>query len=115
VTLSTTDMAGAAAQIRYTLGGSEPTATNGFLYDPNSPIAITSTTILRAATFVGNGTVLPSRVSTYSYIFLNAVLAQPASIPGFPNGIARDTGRLDVGTVTTVPLDMAMDPQIVSS
>jgi hypothetical protein len=105
VTLTTNET---GAMIRYTLDGSDPTVTNGLVYNINAPIAVSTTTILRAATFVG-GTVLPSRISTYSYIYLDAVLAQPAVVPGFPNGLARDTGN------GTVPLDMAMDPAIVSS
>jgi hypothetical protein len=102
VALSTEQVGG---QIRYTLDGSEPTAFNGSTY--SGPISITTTTILRAVVFV-NG-VLPSPTSTWSYIFLEDVLNQPASISGFPNGAMRDTGSKG-----KVPIDFEMDPQIVN-
>lgn len=103
VTLSTNHVGGT---IRYTLDGSEPTSSNGSNY--NSPISVTTTTILRATTF-GND-MLPSPTSTYTYIFLEDVIEQPASIPGFPNGASRSTGSQG-----NVPLDMQMDPQIVEA
>jgi hypothetical protein len=106
VTLATTET-GSTVQIRYTLNGSEPTATTGTVY--SAPIAISTTTVLRAAIFASGAGILPSPVSTFSYIFVARVLQQPATITGFPNGIPRDTGKALV-----VPLDMAMDPQIVS-
>jgi Chitobiase/beta-hexosaminidase C-terminal domain/Lamin Tail Domain len=110
VTLTTVEPA-VGAQIRYTLNGSEPTASNGGSFVYTAPIAVSTTTILRAATFLtGVGTVLPSPTSTYSYIFIDQVIRQPASIPGFPNGIPRA-----VGNAPDVPLDMAMDPQIVNA
>lgn len=57
------------SEIRYTLDGSEPTATNGTLY--NAPLAIQSTTILRAAVFSANQNDqrLPSKVVTHSYLY----------------------------------------------
>jgi len=53
------------AAIRYTLDGSEPTESNGLLYD--APIPIGATRILRAAAFRTNA--LPSRVTTHTYLF----------------------------------------------
>jgi len=101
VVLST---AQAGGQIRYTLDGSEPTSSNGSVY--RSPISVTTTTILRAATFAND--MEPSPTSTYTYIFLEDVIQQPATIPGFPNGASRSTGSKG-----SVPLDMEMDPQVV--
>lgn len=103
VELSTTQAGG---QVRYTLDGSEPTSSNGSVY--TSPISVTTTTILRAATFAND--VEPSPTSTYTYIFLEDVIQQPASIPGFPNGVSRSTGSKG-----NVPLDMEMDPQVVAA
>jgi fibronectin type 3 domain-containing protein len=59
-------------QIRYTLDGSAPTATNGILY--TGPITVSGETDIRAATFAPGD--LPSFANTASYIFLNDVLQQ---------------------------------------
>ena len=103
VTLTT---AQAGGEIRFTTDGSEPTATTGTVY--TSPVAVSTTTVLRAATFAPG--FLPSATSTYSYVFLGDVINQPATIPGFPNGRMRPTGNAG-----SVPLDMAMDPDVVSA
>jgi hypothetical protein len=58
-----TDTAG--AEIRYTLDGSTPSATNGLYY--TQPLAISSTRIVRAAAFRTNN--LPSRVETHTYLY----------------------------------------------
>ncbi len=94
----------ANAQIRYTLDGSQPTATHGLVY--TAPIRIDTTTNLRAAAFqVGY---LPTDVDTHSYIFVNDVIRQPAEIPGFPFG-----GRTWAGQSAYVPQDSEMDPEVV--
>lgn len=54
----------AGAEIRYTLDGSPPTATNGVVYA--GPISITTTRIVRAAAFAPSQ--LPSRVRTHTYL-----------------------------------------------
>ena len=59
------------ATIRYTLNGSEPTATSGSVY--SAPIRITNTTVLRAAAFRANWA--PTDVDTHTYIFLSNVIA----------------------------------------
>lgn len=62
------------ARIYYTADHSEPSESNGTLYDGN-PIRISSTTVLRAIAV--NDTALPVlTVATHSYIFLNDVLTQ---------------------------------------
>jgi len=104
-TVSLTTAQSGTSQIRYTLDGSKPTATSGSVYN-GSPISISTTTILRAATFANGSS--PSPTSTYSYVFLDDVIQQPADINGFPFGASRSTGNF------AVPLDMAMDPQVVS-
>ena len=87
------------ATIRYTLDGSAPTATNGSAY--NGPITISTTSVLRAAAFKPG--YQPSDVDTQTYLFLNDVLRQPATIPaGYPtswNGF---------------PADHEVDPNVVN-
>lgn len=61
------------ATIRYTTDGTEPTETTGIVY--TTPIAITTTTILRAAAFKAN--FAPSKVDTSTYLFPAAVVAAP--------------------------------------
>ncbi len=60
------------AEIRYTLDGSAPTESNGFLY--SGPILIDGTTMLRAVAFAEG--LLPTNVDTQTYIFLDDVLHQ---------------------------------------
>jgi hypothetical protein len=102
VTLATTQP---NAQIRYTLDGSAPTTTSTAFV---SPIAVTTTTVLRAAAFASG--FLPSPTATFSYIFPAHVIQQPETIVGFPNGRMRPTGAAG-----SVPLDMAMDPAVVTA
>jgi hypothetical protein len=88
-----------SASIYYTLNGSRPSPTNGFLY--STPIAITNTTFVRAAAYkVGH---IPSDVDTHTYIFLNSVLRQPATLAGYPT-----TWQ------ASYPADYGMDPKVVN-
>ena len=75
VTLSTIS---AGCQIRYTTDSSEPTVSNGFDYI--SPIIISNTTCLRAATFTNS--TIRSDVETKTYIFPVDVLTQTGE--GYP-------------------------------
>ena len=90
------------AIIRYTLDGSSPTESYGNIYNPNNPIQITKTTVLRAMAYKPG--YKSSNVSTETYIFLDNVINQPASPPGFPTSWA--------------PLpdaaDYEMDPRVVN-
>jgi hypothetical protein len=93
----------AGAEIRYTLDGTEPTATYGVVY--SGPVHIAQTSIVRAAAFEPG--FFASPVSTHTYIFLNDVIRQSPNgeaPPGFPttpiNGQVNDYG---------------MDPDIVNS
>ncbi|MDA7888500.1 lamin tail domain-containing protein [Akkermansiaceae bacterium] len=61
------------AQIRYTLDGSKPTATTGLVY--SSPVAISTTTVLRAAAFKAG--FVPTNVDTQTYIYSADVIAHP--------------------------------------
>jgi len=96
----TTDTPG--AEIRYTLDGSEPTATHGDVY--RDPIPITGQTVLRAAAFKPG--YIPTNVNTQTYIFLSDVLKQGNSLPGYPSAW-RDGGG-------TKPADYEMDAEILN-
>lgn len=91
------------ATIRYTLDGSLPTETGGALY--TGPIAITSTSLVRAAAFRPN--FRPAPANTHTYIFLDNVLAQPNHPPGFPASWGASEGA-------PVRADYEMDPEIVN-
>ncbi len=82
LTLST---ATAGASIRYTLDGSEPTATGGMLY--TGPISVSgsaSQAVVNVRAVALRGDLLGSHVITHSYIFPDYVLVQPANPAGFP-------------------------------
>ncbi len=88
------------ATIRYTIDGSAPTETNGRAY--RGPIAVGTTTTLRAAAFKPG--YQPGTIGTHTYIFLDDVLRQPNNPPGFP-------GVWQPGYVA----DYEMDPQVVNN
>ena len=87
------------ATIYYTVNGSKPSPTNGFLY--SAPILITNTTFVRAAAYKSG--YIASDVDTHTYIFLNSVLRQPASLPGYPT-----TWQ------ASYPADYGMDSNVVN-
>ena len=91
-------------EIRYTLNGSDPCDPNGFIYNNNTPIQITKTTILRAAAHKAGW--LSSNTDTQTYIFVSDVINQPATAPG--------TGW-PTGSVNGQVIDYGMDPDITSS
>ncbi|HYE30461.1 MAG TPA: lamin tail domain-containing protein, partial [Methylomirabilota bacterium] len=92
------------AQIRYTMDGSEPTASSGLIY--NSPLVLSSNGVIRAAAFKPN--YLPSRVETHTYVFPAVVAKQPSNPPGFPQTWIDTAGR-------TWAAYYEMDPEIVNS
>ena len=91
--------------IRYTTDGSTPSPTNGTLY--SGSISVNSTAVIRAIGYSGP-TVTP--VTTHSYLFLDNVVQQPATISGWPN----HSYALGSGTATAVH-DYQMDPNVVNS
>jgi hypothetical protein len=102
VTISTTTP---GATIYYTVDGSEPTPSNGLLYDEPLEIegsASRAVVTLSAAAFKNGQDPSPSATSTY--IFLDHVPSQPSDPDGFPS---------QWGPAPTA--DYAMDPQIVQS
>ena len=99
----TTDTPGAT--VRYTLDGTPPSTTNGSVYDGAVPI--TTTANVRAIAYK-NGAIATG-INTQSFIFLDDVIQQPATIPGFV-----PLTESDVGNGGSVPEDYAMDPAIVN-
>ncbi|MHC1764386.1 MAG: lamin tail domain-containing protein [Verrucomicrobiia bacterium] len=85
------------AEIRYTLDGSVPTASEGLVYA--GPIRIERTTVVRAAAFKSE--YRPTNVDTHTYIFLEDVVAQPKSPPGFPASWAGVTADYAMDTRIT--------------
>ncbi|MHC1766513.1 MAG: lamin tail domain-containing protein [Verrucomicrobiia bacterium] len=85
---------------------------SGFAY--SGPIEINTTRTLRAAS-VGPNT-YPSEVATETYLFLEDVLRQPASVPGYPNS-EMQLYMLEGFNMIQRPvrLDYEMDPDIVSA
>ncbi len=86
------------AKIYFTTDGSEPSPTNGTLY--STPLNISTTTVLRAVAHKEN--FAPTNIDTQSYLFLNDVIRQSNSQPGYPPMWA---GK---------PADYEMDPNIVN-
>lgn len=103
------------AVIRYTTDTTEPTETNGQVYNSAGPIPITKTTCLRAAAFKTGW--LPSNVDTQTYLFLDNVLTQATNpstgaqvVPdGYP--ITWPGGSYS----SSVTGDYQVDPDIASS
>lgn len=98
----------AGVTFRYTTDGSEPTESNGQTY--SAPMRIASTTTLRVAAFKPN--MLPSAVTTHTYLFADDVLRQPAAPAGYPT----TWGTHNTGFPNRiVPADYEMDPEIMNN
>ncbi|PSR54942.1 hypothetical protein AHMF7605_16240 [Adhaeribacter arboris] len=93
------------ATIRYTTNGTVPTTATGTIY--SGAIPVTTTSVIRAIGYSGE-TVTP--VVTHSYIFLNDVLHQPATIDGWPNHDYAINSGTDMATH-----DYEMDPNVVNN
>ena len=92
------------AVIRYTLDGSEPTATS-LQFSGN--IYVGTTLIVRAAEFKSGKRF--SEVVTVSYIFPSSVLEQPDAPDGYPTTWGK------YSTISgTAPADYGMDPELTS-
>jgi len=91
--------------VRYTLDGSEPTATS-LQFTGN--VYVSSTLIVRAAEF--KGTTRYSDIVTVSYIFPSSVLGQSDAPEGYPATWGKYT------TITgTASADYGMDPELTSN
>lgn len=95
---------GTEAQVVFTTDGSMPSIQNGTIY--RDSLLIDESTVIRAAYFEGDSMV--SSVETHSYIFIEDILKQKASIPGWPNTQYPTDYRGN-----TAVHDYEMDPQIV--
>jgi len=94
------------ATIRYTLDGTEPSATNGTIYSDG--IAVGTTTVLRVVAYVAG--VDTSEIETHSFLFLNDVIQQSETIDGWP------TNNYNVGSGgETAEHTYGMDPEVVNS
>ncbi len=101
----TTETPGAI--IRYTTDGSTPTMSHGQIYNPASPITISTTTCLRAMAFLPG--FKSTNVDTHTYIFLDDVINQATNLltgsqvvpPGYPSSWGSVTG------------DYQLDPDVV--
>jgi hypothetical protein len=95
------------AIIRYTTDGSTPTTTHGEIYNPDSPITISTTTCLRAMAYKSGWK--STNVDTHTYIFLDDVINQATNLftgsqvtpPGYPSSWGSVSG------------DYQMDPDVV--
>lgn len=106
LTLRTDDR---GAQIVYTVDGSVPTADTGLRYD--APVAIDTTTLVRARAVAPGAA--PGPVTTHTYVFPAAVAQQPAAPDGAP--LTWGTHKIDFGGYRAgepVQADYAMDPRI---
>lgn len=92
------------ASIYYTTDGTAPAADNGTLY--TAPISITTTTPLRAMALKDG--FLSTNIDSHTYIFIEDVLKQPASIEGYPDNWGNDS---EAGRVVS---DYEMDPEVVN-
>jgi len=98
----------AGASIRYTLDGTEPSPTSGILY--TGALNVTTTATVRAAAYK---TGYPSsKLDTRTYIFLDDVIRQPATIPNWPNP-SIPTAAEKYNFQPRVH-DYEMDPQVVN-
>ena len=88
------------ATIRYTLDYSEPTETHGSVY--TVPVAVSTTTCLRAAAFKPDWH--PTDVDTHTYVFPDDVAGQSNSQPGLPAVWGHG-----------YPADYEVDPDVVST
>ena len=68
----------AAADIYYTVDGTEPSTSNGTLY--SGAVTINKTTVLRAAAFLAGYE--PSNIDTQTYLFLTDIIAQGTTVTG---------------------------------
>ncbi len=91
-------------EIRYTLDGTDPTETTGTVY--TGPLNISGQTNIRAKAFLDGAD--PSTTVTGTYIFLDDVIAQPKSNPGFPTG----SNALEFGMDTAVTQSAIWGPQM---
>ena len=87
------------ASIYYTLDGSEPSSSNGILYD--GPLTIDGTATVRAVALKLG--LVSTNIDTHTYIFPSSVLAQSTTPQGFPTAWGERT------------TDYEMDPDLIGT
>ncbi|MBN2018635.1 MAG: lamin tail domain-containing protein, partial [Sedimentisphaerales bacterium] len=117
VTIATTTN---GADIYYTTDGSDPIqnelpSPSGIPY--TGPVAINTTTCLRAAA-IKTG-YRPSPINTHTYIFIDDVAQQPSNPAGWPSDWGWANSSTEKGWYPTIPTrvpsDYQMDPVVVNS
>ena len=97
----------AGADIYYTTDGSRPAPENPTATKYSQPLAVGTTTTLRAAAF--HPDLIPSIVDTQTYIFIDQVIHQGNSPAGYPTEWKNRAGN------GSLPADYEMDPEITQS
>ncbi len=98
------------AIIRFTLDGSEPTATSGIFYTGLvEVVASPSRAVINLRAVALRSGYLASHVSTWSYFFPDHVLTQPAAPEGWPTNWTTADGFVSVAA------DYEMDPQVLTN
>jgi hypothetical protein len=103
------------AFIHYTLDGSEPTEQDGLLYDPNAPLQIGTTAVVRSIAIKPG--YRPGPAKTATFIFPDDVAQQPADPDGWPSNWSydQDVDSNDGSGNGIIPSDYEMDPRVVNS
>jgi hypothetical protein len=94
-----------AASVYYTTDGSKPGQGNGTLY--NSPVTVSSTSVIRAASFKNN--LWSDKVVTSTYLFPGDIIYQPDAPNGYPSQWGPYTAIPGIA-----PADYEMDPELTS-
>ena len=89
------------AKIIYTIDCSTPTSENGIIY--TSAISVDSTMVVKAIGITGT---LKSSVQTYTFLFVESILKQPALPKGYP---------ATWGGSSTISADYEIDPMIAKN
>lgn len=97
----------AGLSIRYSLDGSAPSPGRGLVYA--APIAITTSTVVRALAYGGG--LAPSPVASHSYLLPEAIFRQGPAPAGWPTDWGVDP---EVPASGPVDADYAMDPRLVT-
>jgi hypothetical protein len=101
------------AFIHYTLDGSEPTEQHGLLYDPNSPLQISTTTVVRS-TAIKPG-YRPGNTKTATFIFIEDAAQQPTDPEGWPDNWGSEPAQYSGPAIPEIFADYEMDPRVVNN
>ena len=101
------------AQVRYTLNGSVPTLTSEAYAGPINIAGVPSRGVVTVRAVGFKQGLVPSSVTTRTYIFPEHVLTQPANPAGFPSiWDSPCTGFNNCNDIN--PADYEMDPQVIN-